>query len=92
MVNAVILLKVGVASVNEVAEALVQLRGVSEVFSVAGNYDLIALVRVSQNEDLADLVSANIRKLPGILSTETLIAFRVYSAAELETTFSMGVD
>lgn len=92
MVNAVVLIKARTEAVSELAEALVSLPGVTEVFSVAGHYDLVALLRVGQNEDLADLVSGGIRKLAGVQTTETLIAFRVYSRAELEAGFDLGMD
>jgi DNA-binding Lrp family transcriptional regulator len=92
MVSAVVLIKVGTGSVTEVANSLVGLKGVSEVFSVAGNYDVVALLRVAENEDLANLVSDEIRKIEGILSTETLIAFRTYSRAELEAGFALGIE
>ncbi|HVN45554.1 MAG TPA: Lrp/AsnC ligand binding domain-containing protein [Steroidobacteraceae bacterium] len=92
MVSAVVLIKAQTDSVNELASAIANLEGVREVFSVAGHYDLVALVNRRENEELADLVSGKIRKLPGILATETLIAFRVYSRAELEVAGSFGLD
>jgi len=92
MVSAIVLIKVGTGSVTEVANSLVGLKGVSQVFSVAGNYDVVALLHVPENEDLADLVGDGIRKIGGILSTETLIAFRTYSRTELDAGFSLGID
>jgi DNA-binding Lrp family transcriptional regulator len=78
-VNAVVLIKAETSLINELAE----------VFSVAGQYDLVALVRVRENEQLADVISNNMRKLAGIIGTETLIAFRVYTKAELSEGFDM---
>ena len=69
-----------------------ELEGVSEVFSVAGQYDLVALVRVRENDDLARVISEKMRKLPGIKSSETLIAFKVYSKQDIEAAFSLGLD
>ena len=66
------------------AEQMAELEGVSEVFSVAGQYDLVALVRVRENDDLARVISDQVRKLPGIVSSETLIAFKVYSKKDIE--------
>ena len=66
--------------------------GVSEVFSVAGRYDLVALVRVTKNEELADVISDKMRHLEGIVETETMIAFRAYSRQELEAGFELGLD
>ncbi|MET0984996.1 MAG: Lrp/AsnC ligand binding domain-containing protein [Steroidobacteraceae bacterium] len=87
-VNALVLIKAQTDLINELAEQLAEVPGVAEVFSVAGQYDLVAIVRVRENDALADVISQRIRKLNGILSSETLIAFRVYTKAEL----SQGLD
>jgi DNA-binding Lrp family transcriptional regulator len=92
MVTAVVLIKAETARVPELAEQLADLEGVSEVFSVAGQYDLVALVRVRENEDLARVISEKMRRLPGITSSETLIAFKVYSRQDLEAGFALGLD
>jgi DNA-binding Lrp family transcriptional regulator len=84
-VNAVVLIKAETSLINELAEQLAELPGVAEVFSVAGQYDLVALVRVRENEE----ISNRMRKLNGIIGTETLIAFRVYTKAELSAGFDM---
>jgi DNA-binding Lrp family transcriptional regulator len=83
MVMAVVLLNVRADETVRVATELVEIAGVSEVFSVAGNYDLVALLRVADNEALADIVTSHIRKVSGITRTETLIAFRAYSREEM---------
>jgi len=88
-VNAVVMIKAETSLINELAEQLAELPGVAEVFSVAGQYDLVALVRVRENEELADVISNRMRKLSGIKGTETLIAFRVYTKAELSAGFDM---
>ena len=88
-VNAVVLIKAETSLINELAEQLAELPGVAEVFSVAGQFDLVALVRVRENDELADVISHRMRKLKGILDTETLIAFRVYTKAELSNGFDM---
>jgi DNA-binding Lrp family transcriptional regulator len=88
-VSAVVLIKAETQLINELAEQLVELEGVAEVFSVAGQYDLVALVRVRENEELADVISNRMRKLKGILETQTMIAFRVYTKAELSGAFEM---
>jgi uncharacterized protein with GYD domain len=71
------MIKAETSLINELAEQLAELPGVAEVFSVAGQYDLVALVRVRENDELADVISNRMRKLNGILGTETLIAFPV---------------
>jgi DNA-binding Lrp family transcriptional regulator len=90
VVTAFILLKVERGHVKEVAEALADLAGVVEVYSVAGAFDLVATVRVKANEDLADLVTERMVALAGITHTETLIAFRTYSRKDVEAAFSLG--
>lgn len=92
MVNAVVLLNVQRDKVNEVAEALADMQGISEVYSVSGRYDLVAVVRVKNNDDLADTVTNHMRKVSGILSTETMLAFRAFSRHDLETMFSIGMS
>ncbi len=89
MVTAVVLFEAETAKINRLAEQLVEIDAVTEVFSVAGRYDLVAIVRVPQNENLADVVGDEIRQLDGIVKSETLIAFRVYSREEIEGVFSI---
>ncbi len=72
-----------------VAETLREMDGISEVYSVAGNFDLVAMVRVKENEALADLVAQKIRGIEGVTRTETLIAFRAYSRYDLASLFSL---
>lgn len=92
MVTAIVLLNVEHSKVNQVAEALAAMEGISEVYSVGGRYDLVAMIRVGANEDLADLVTNQMRSLPGIEDTETMIAFRAYSRHDLESMFSIGME
>ena len=88
MVTALVLINADTDKVHELAEQMVDLDGITEVFSVAGRYDLIAVVRVRENEEVADVVGERMRHLEGIVGTETLIAFRVYSPADLEGPFA----
>ncbi len=90
MVTALVLLNVARDRVNEVAEEITDMEGVTEVYSVAGRYDLAVVIRVKDNERLADVVTKGIRKVDGIEQSETLIAFRVYSRHDLESMFSIG--
>ena len=91
MLTAIILINTERTRTIEVGEALAQMEGVSEVYTVAGRYDLVAMVRVSRNEDLADLVTRRVSELAGIRSTETLMAFRTYSRHDLESLFAVGL-
>jgi DNA-binding Lrp family transcriptional regulator len=92
MITAIVFLKAEVARIPEVAEAVAGLEGVSEVYSVTGQIDLIAMVRVRQHEEVAAVVADQVNKVPGVLETETHIAFRSYSSHDLETAFSLGLD
>ena len=92
MITAIVLIDCESDSIPEVAEALANLDGVSEVYSTAGNVDLIAIVRVREFEHVADVIAGRINKVPGVLETETHIAFRAYSQHDLESAFSLGLD
>lgn len=92
MVTAVVLIKVARQEINTVAQQLVDMKGVAEVYSVGGRYDLVAIIRVKNNEQMADLVTNQLLALAGIEDTETLIAFRAYSKHDLESMFSIGAD
>lgn len=90
MVSAIVLLNAERSKINAVAETLADMKGISEVFSVAGEFDLAAVIRVKDNEGLADLVTNRMLKVDGITRSKTLIAFKVYSKHDLETMFSIG--
>ncbi|HET7690235.1 MAG TPA: Lrp/AsnC ligand binding domain-containing protein [Nocardioidaceae bacterium] len=92
MITAIVFVKADVASIPEVAAAIADLDGVSEVYSVTGQIDLIALVRVRAHDDIASVIADQINKVPGVRETETHIAFRTYSRHDLEAAFSLGVD
>ena len=91
MVTAIVLLNVARARVGEVADKLAATEGIAEVYSVAGRYDLVAMVRVRTNDELADVVTNRMQRIDGIESTETLISFRAYSKIDLEGVFSIGM-
>ncbi len=92
MVTALALINTERTAVNEVAEALVEIEGVTEVYSVAGKYDLIALLRTKDNEAMAELVTRGILEVEGIVRSETLVAFRTYSNFDLATLFELGTE
>ena len=87
---AIILINVERAKVDEVAQALIGLDGVTEAFSVAGQWDLVAIVRTQTNEQVADLITSRIRDIPNITRTETLMAFKAYPKQDLGAMFSIG--
>ncbi|MBQ0894260.1 Lrp/AsnC ligand binding domain-containing protein [Micromonospora purpureochromogenes] len=91
MITAIVLIDCATDSIPEVAETLANLPGVSEVYSVAGHVDLIAMVRVREFEQIAQVIAGSISKVPGVLNTESHIAFRAYSQHDLEETFAIGL-
>ena len=92
MVSAIVLIECEKGAVNQTAEALTEVKGITEVYSVAGRVDLVAIIRVTDNEKLADIVTNQMLNIPGIARTETLIAFRVFSKHDLESMFSIGFE
>ena len=92
MVTAIVLINTKHGHINSVAEALVEMDGVAEVYSVGGRYDLVAMIRVRTNDALADLVTNTMLQLPNIEKSETLIAFKAFSQHDLERMFSLGAE
>ena len=90
MITAIVLINTAQGRTPEVAQALIDHPGVTEAYSVAGQYDLVAIVRVRHHDDLADLVAGHLQKIPGITATNTLIAFRAYSQRDLEAMWDVG--
>lgn len=92
MITAIVMIKAEVDRIPEAGEAIAALDGVEEAYSVTGEWDLIAVVKVPRHEDLADLIPGRLNKIPGVLHTETHIAFRTYSARDLDAAFAIGLD
>jgi DNA-binding Lrp family transcriptional regulator len=90
VITAIVLIDTATDSIPEVAEALANVDGVSEVYSVAGGVDLIAIVRVREFDQIAEVIAGGISKTPGVLNTDSHIAFRAYSRHDLEEAFSIG--
>jgi DNA-binding Lrp family transcriptional regulator len=91
MVTSIILINAERNKINTLAEQLREIDGISEVYSVSGKYDLVVIVRVRANEDLADLVTKKMLLLEGITKTETMLAFQAYSRHDLEAMFAVGM-
>ena len=92
MITAIVFVKAEVDRIPEVAEEIASIEGVSEVYSVTGKIDLIALVRVRHHDEVAAVVADRLNKVSGVKETETHIAFRAYSRHDLESAFSLGLD
>ena len=92
MITAIVMIDAATDSIGEVATAVADLEGVSEVYSVAGDVDLIAVVRVREFDQIAEVIAGRINKVPGVLETDTHIAFRAYSRHDLDAAFSIGFD
>jgi DNA-binding Lrp family transcriptional regulator len=92
MIAAVVLINVERGRIPQTAEALLQLPEVGEVYSVAGAYDLVAIVRVREYEQMAEVVPTRLSAIPTITSTTTLMAFQCYSRRDLERMWGIGLD
>ena len=92
MISAVVLINVQRNQINETAQNLLEIEGVAEVYSVTREYDLVALLRLHQYEDLAEVVTNRMVQLPGITKTNTLMAFQCYSKADLQQAWDIGVE
>lgn len=92
MVTAIVLLTVTKNRINEAAEEISLIKEISEVYSITGQHDLAAIVRAPDNETLAAVITSQVLKIDGIIKSETMFAFRVYSRHDLESMFSVGVE
>ena len=92
LTTAIVHIDVEADLIPEAAEAIVNLDGVTEVYSITVDWDLIAMVRVSDHEKLAEIIPNRISKVDGVIRTETQLAFRAYSRHDLEAAFSLGLD
>jgi DNA-binding Lrp family transcriptional regulator len=92
MITTVVLATCDIHQIPETAQAIADIDEVSEVYSVAGDFDLVIMVRVRQHDDLARVVSEQIARIPGIERTQTLVAFKVFSRHDVESMFSLGFE
>ncbi|MFP5346024.1 MAG: Lrp/AsnC family transcriptional regulator [Actinomycetes bacterium] len=92
MITAIVLIETDVDRIPEAAQEIAEIDGVSEVYSVTGDTDLVAMVRVREHERLADVIADRVSKIAGVRSTRTYIAFRTYSRHDLESAFALGLD
>jgi DNA-binding Lrp family transcriptional regulator len=90
MITAVVLITAERGAVPKLGEDLAAVPGVSEVYSVTGDIDFVAMVRAREHEELADIVTQRIAQVPGVARTQTHVAFRAYSKLDLESVFGIG--
>jgi len=90
VVTAIVLIRTEVHRISEVATEIAQFPHVTEVYSVTGEFDLVAMVRVRSHDALADVIPGGLNKVPGVTHTETHVAFRTYSRHDLEAAFALG--
>lgn len=92
MLNAIVMINCAIDAIPEVAQTVADVPGVEEVYSVTGDIDLIALIKVEKYDDLAEVVTDRIAKISGLASSSTHVAFRTYSKTDLEQAFHLGLD
>ncbi|OZG69499.1 Lrp/AsnC family transcriptional regulator [Bifidobacterium eulemuris] len=92
MTNAIVLIDVASGKVNEVAQAIADIPGVREVYSVAGDIDLVAVVSAADHDALTDVIPGGIAKVDGVTRTRTLMAFKTYSGKEMAAAYELGLD
>jgi DNA-binding Lrp family transcriptional regulator len=92
MLTAIVLIDTDAGRIPEVAQAISDIPGISEVYSVTGDVDLIAVARVRAHEELADVIADRVSKVEGVVRTQTYIAFRTYSKHDLEAAFAIGLE
>lgn len=90
MTHAIVLIRAEREAVATLGEALADVRGVAEAYSVTGDWDFAAIVRVARHEEVAEVVTRRLATLPGVARTHTMLAFRAYSRHDLEAMFSLG--
>ena len=92
MITAIVLIETEVSKVPEAAAEIAEIDGVSEVYSVTGDVDLVVMIRVREHEELADVIADRLGKVPGVRSTRTYLAFRAYSRHDLDAAFALGIE
>lgn len=91
LITAIVSIDVEADKIPEAAETIVEIDGVTEVYSVTGDWDLVVVVRATNHDDLAEIIPNLISKVDGVIRTQTQLAFRTYSQHDLESAFSIGL-
>ena len=90
MTTAIVLIEAERDAMSTLGGVLADMQGVREAYSVTGDWDFVAIVRVPRHEQLAELITGALVTLPGVTRTQTMVAFEVYSRHDLEALFSVG--
>ena len=90
MINAIILINAERTKINSVGEQLVGLAGITEVYSVSGRFDLVAIIRLPHADDLAELMTEKVIKVEGITKTESMVAFKTLTKQDVASMFELG--
>jgi len=92
VITAIVLIRTEIDAINETAQALLALPGVTEVYSVTGEWELVVMVRARQHEQIAEVVTGSIARTEGVTETHTMVAFRAYAEEDLERLWSIGLE
>jgi len=92
MVTAIVLIEAERSAIAKLGLALADVPGVAEAYSVTGEFDFVAILRVKDHEEIAEIVTTRLSQVPGIMKTRTHVAFKVYSKHDLEAMFSVGLE
>ena len=92
MITTIVLVRADPRRIPEAAQRIAGIDGVTEVYSVSGEWDLVAIVRVDNYEQIAEVVTEHFPTVPGIARTPTLTAFRAYSRKDLEQAGDIGLE
>jgi len=92
MITTIVLIRADPKTIPQVAQRLAGIDGVTDVYSVSGEWDLVAIVKVPEYDRIAQVVTEEFVKVPGIERTQTLTAFRAYSRKDLEQAWDIGVE
>jgi DNA-binding Lrp family transcriptional regulator len=88
--HAIVLIEAERGAMPELGGALAEVEGVSEAWSVTGEWDFVAMIRVRSPDQIPEVVTGRLSRVPGIKRTHTMVAFEVFSKHDLEALFSIG--
>lgn len=90
MITAIVLINAERTKIKQAAQKLAAIEGITEVYSVSGRFDIVAIIRLANNDDLADLMTEKLTLVDGITKTESMVAFNVLSKHDIASMFQLG--